>query len=67
MITMAQTDSNKLSLSLIVNKLCSINRDIDFLKKIHEKNRLLPSRDVIVNTVEKIRSILFPGYFGNSE
>jgi serine O-acetyltransferase len=58
---------NKLSLSSIVDKLCSIDYNIDLLSKIHEKDRQLPSRDSIVNTVEKIRSILFPGYFGNSE
>ncbi len=66
-MTISQININKLSLSSIVNNLCSINRDINFLKKIHEKDRQLPSRDVIINTVEKIRSILFPGYFGNSE
>jgi len=66
-MTISQIDINKFYLSSIANKLCSINHDIDFLKKIHEKDRQLPSRDVIINTVEKIRCVLFPGYFVSSE
>jgi serine O-acetyltransferase len=62
-----QLKQSGLDLPSIVDKLCIPIRGIDLKKKIDDKNRQLPSRDVIVENVEKIRGVLFPGYFGNSE
>ena len=34
-------------------------RDIDKIERFHQ-----PDRDVIVTMIEKLRRIIFPGYFG---
>lgn len=62
-----QLKQSDLNLPSIVEELCTPIQGIDMKKKINDKNRQLPSRDVIVENVEKIRGVLFPGYFGNSE
>ncbi len=51
----------------VVNALCDAN---DGLARPHDNGsgqRLLPSRDALVEVVELLRSVLFPGYFGVSD
>ena len=51
----------------VVSKLCQANGNLS-----RQTNRIpcaepMPSRDVAINMVESLRSVLFPGYFGVSE
>jgi serine O-acetyltransferase len=58
---------DKEPLSSVVESLCAAN---DGLARDTEKNpcrQALPSRTVLFELVESLRSILFPGYFGHSE
>lgn len=53
-------------LSEVVDSLSE--QEVGFLRHARRGHRQpLPSRDAIVKTVEDLRSILFPGYFGISE
>jgi serine O-acetyltransferase len=67
MIVSSQSQHSALDLSSIVEELCSPNGEMHVLRKFHDKARQLPRRDAIVDIVEKVRGVLFPGYFGNSE
>ncbi|HUT64020.1 MAG TPA: serine acetyltransferase [Anaerolineae bacterium] len=52
-------------LATLVEALCAVHD-----KPTMRRNRYrqpLPSRDVIINTIEDLRAVLFPGYFGTSE
>ena len=60
-------DTSELNLSSIVEQLCGTDHAIELLRKVDKKNRQLPSRDAIVDMVERIRSVLFPGYFGKPD
>jgi serine O-acetyltransferase len=53
------------TLSGVVNSLCDSEHGM--LSWKGRGGRLLPSRDVVVEEVEELRSALFPGYFGVSE
>jgi serine O-acetyltransferase len=55
------------NLSTIVDRLCSIDHNAKVLRVMSEKNRQLPSSQVVVAAVENIRSVLYPGYFGKSD
>jgi serine O-acetyltransferase len=57
----------ELDLSSIVDMLCSSNGSTGLLRKLTSQNGQLPHRDEIVHIIEKLRWILFPGYFGNTE
>ena len=59
--------SKEAKLSSIVEYLCNTHHDVEILRTVNRKNRQLPSPLVIVETVEKLRSVLFPGYFGKTD
>jgi serine O-acetyltransferase len=52
-------------LAEVVDALCDSEHGM--LSWKDKGGRLLPSRDQIVETLSDLRSVLFPGYFGNSE
>lgn len=54
-------------LKTVVEQLCSINDNTSHFIQKEEGYHSLPSRDVIEDLVEALRSVLFPGYFGTSE
>ena len=54
-------------LEKIVEELCKRNSDTTHFLQKERQCHPLPSRDVIVNTIEELRSVLFPWYFGNSD
>jgi len=55
------------ALPSVVRKLCQTNNRM--IQKLcgGREERALPSRAVIIEIVEELRSVLFPGYFGISE
>jgi serine O-acetyltransferase len=54
-------------LAAIVGELCDLsNADCEPVRK-GAGREILPSRDVITDIIEDLRSVLFPGYFGVSE
>ena len=55
------------NLSSIVEYLCDAHHDVEILRTLNRKNRQLPSLHTVVDTLEKIRSVLFPGYFGKTD
>ena len=59
--------SKAAKLSSIVEYLCNTHHDVEILRTVNRKNRQLPSPLIIVETVEKLRSVLFPGYFGKTD
>jgi serine O-acetyltransferase len=52
------------SLAPVVDALC---RDKQELAKFPGGKLVLPSRDAVIQVVEDLRSVLFPGYFGTSD
>lgn len=48
----------------LVNELCTQNNGFSPAMRRGHHDQPLPSRDVVIDMVEALRSILFPGYFG---
>jgi serine O-acetyltransferase len=59
------TVSERNLLAEVVNALCDSEHGM--LSWKDKGGRLLPSRDQIIQSLEELRSVLFPGYFGKSE
>ena len=55
------------SLEVVVDRLCSTGDHLAHTKSANGGDRKLPSRDAVVEMVEGLRAVLFPGYFGTSE
>ncbi|MFC1691879.1 serine O-acetyltransferase [Candidatus Latescibacterota bacterium] len=55
----------KNELSSLVEALCEANDRPPMRRNRH--GQPLPSRDVVINSIEDLRSVLFPGYFGTSD
>jgi serine O-acetyltransferase len=51
-------------LGQVVDQLCQDNRSLVRARRDTPCAEPLPSRDQVIGTVEAIRSVLFPGYFG---
>jgi serine O-acetyltransferase len=62
-----QVHTTESKLTSIVEYLCDVHHDVEILRTMNRKNRQLPSPQMVVETVEKIRSVLFPGYFGKTD
>ncbi|MBN1360917.1 MAG: hypothetical protein JW993_10010 [Sedimentisphaerales bacterium] len=54
-------------LASLVAALCGANGHLDRLSRGCPGRQPLPSRDVVIDVVEALRAVLFPGYFGTSE
>ena len=54
-------------LAQVVSSLCATTHGLSRAKRNLECQTALPSRDALINMVEDLRSVLFPGYFGTSE
>ncbi len=54
-------------LGAVVEKLCQANGNLSRRSDRIPCAEPLPSRDVVIEMVESLRSVLFPGYFGVSE
>jgi serine O-acetyltransferase len=54
-------------LDTVVDQLCSAGDHLAHTRNANGADRKLPSRDTIVEIVEALRAVLFPGYFGTSE
>lgn len=55
------------ALSSVVGALCEANEGPGSPIARGPNGRLTPSRDVVIEMVEALRSVIFPGYFGISE
>ncbi|MBI5868806.1 MAG: serine acetyltransferase [candidate division Zixibacteria bacterium] len=55
------------SLESVVDRLCSTSDHLAHTKASNGGDHKLPSRDAVVEVVEGLRAVLFPGYFGTSE
>jgi serine O-acetyltransferase len=51
----------------LVEELCAAGDDLSWTKRKSYHDQPLPSRGVVVEMVEALRSVLFPGYFGFPE
>ena len=54
-------------LKVVVDELCKKDNNISHFIQKEEGYHSLPSRDVIEDVIESLRSVLFPGYFGTSD
>jgi serine O-acetyltransferase len=55
------------ALPQVVECLCETHSGLERWRHPNNVLRILPSRDALIETVEALRSVLFPGYFGVSE
>ena len=55
------------SLASIVERLCAAHDGLARSEQPSCHSQALPSRDILIQVVEALRSVLFPGYFGTSE
>jgi len=55
------------TLESVVDCLCSTSDHLAHIRSANGNDRYLPSRDAVVEMVESLRAVLFPGYFGTSE
>ncbi|MEW5702782.1 MAG: serine acetyltransferase [Candidatus Zixiibacteriota bacterium] len=55
------------TLDAVVARLCSTSDHLTHTRSANGGDHKLPSRDAIVEMVEGLRAVLFPGYFGTSE
>jgi serine O-acetyltransferase len=70
MVSAASADpplASSLSLSQVVDRLCATDNGLVRQSDASQDRRLLPSRNVMIKTVEDLRSVLFPGYHGSLE
>lgn len=51
----------------VVDRLCSTNNGLTMKRPEMAARHPLPSRDTLMQTVESLRTVLFPGYYGRSE
>ncbi len=58
---------NELTLAEVVDNLCDANSCLVRRREVPRDRRLLPSRNALIDAVEELRSVLFPGYHGNLE
>ena len=58
-------NKEKNELSSLVESLCAADDRPTIRRNRH--GQPLPSRDVVINTIDDLRSVLFPGYFGISD
>ncbi len=56
----------EMDLAAVVDALCVTNNGFSGTMRRDQNDQPLPSRDVIIEIVEALRSVLFPGYFGFS-
>jgi serine O-acetyltransferase len=66
-IPLPPADASAPSLGSVVEALCSANGSLVASARPTHVRREFPSRTVIYELVEDLRSILFPGFFGPSE
>jgi serine O-acetyltransferase len=55
------------TLESVVDCLCSTSDHLAHTRAANGGDHLLPSRDAVVDMIEALRAVLFPGYFGTSE
>ncbi len=61
------SDEHKgLDLAHVVDDICAANHGLRRTQQGAPCRHVLPSRDVLVEVVESLRSVLFPGYFGKT-
>lgn len=59
-------ETSRLDLAAVVDALCVTNNGFSGAMRRDQNDQSLPSRDIIIDIVEALRSVLFPGYFGFS-
>lgn len=55
------------SLHRVIEELCEVSNGLARRLKRPGARQPLPSRDALIEIVESLRSVLFPGYFGTTE
>ena len=55
------------TLTSVVDSLCASGNDLARLRLRNANCHIMPSRDALIEIVESLRSVLFPGSFGASE
>lgn len=55
------------NLSSVTEILCKMNNRLSSSRKTNKCGQPLPSREKVIDMVEELRAVLFPGYYGISE
>ena len=63
----SQSPAGDLSLAGVVDRLCAVDCSLRRQWDIPQAFRLLPSRAELIQAMEEMHSVLFPGYHGASE
>jgi len=58
---------DRATLTSVVDSLCGSGNDLAHLRQRNGNAHIVPSRDALIEIVESLRSVLFPGYFGSPE
>jgi serine O-acetyltransferase len=56
-----------MALAPVVESLCEVTEGLAHAKKRGKCRRALPERQTLIDIVESLRAVLFPGYFGVSD
>ncbi len=60
-------DTRDMALAPVVESLCKVTEGLAHAKQRGQCRRALPTRNSLIEIVEVLRSVLFPGYFGESD
>jgi serine O-acetyltransferase len=66
-ITPQIDDNREMALAPVVEALCAVTEGLARANTMGRCRRVLPSRDRLIEMVEDLRAVLFPGYFGISD
>lgn len=61
----SEPPADDFTLADIVNRLCDANNGLVRRRDAPQDRQSLPSRSALIEVVEELRSVLFPGYHGN--
>jgi len=61
------TSDTEMGLAEVVSELCAASNGLARSSNPRPRMQPLPSRDVLITVIEELRSVLFPGYFGDSD
>ncbi len=60
-------DTREIALASVVDSLCEVTEGLAHAKTRGKCRRALPERSALIEMVEQLRAVLFPGYFGVSD
>ncbi len=66
-IDLRVNDTREMTLAPVVESLCEVTEGLAHAKQRGQCRRALPERTALIEMIESLRAVLFPGYFGVSD